>query len=197
MSIHKLEFLDKFGSDAHKAAIPDKVDHMVKSIPEFVDNPYKHGYDSLAHSHLVKGEHLSHLVKHGDHQIRSLAAGNPNIKGDHLDHLIHHGQHHEIIQLLHKKNPHITGDHLHALLDKKDNAGRGAIGAIAYSHHHMMDDSHWKKIATHSRDVTINAVNSMKMPMKHLLTAAVDHPDEYVRDRAKLQHFERAAKGEK
>lgn len=198
MSIHKLEFLDQFGSDKHKAAIPGKVDHMVKSIPRDAD-VYKHDTDSLITSKLVSGDHLSHLLHHPNKSISDHAAGNPNISGEHLDHIVKHGSDGQISSIIHMKNPHLTSDHIHAILDRPvDYRGHHPASVIAYKIPQKLDDHAWGKIATHpDRNMTVNSVNSGKMPMNHLLTAAVDHHDEHTRMMATSQHFARTAKGEK
>lgn len=194
MSIHKLEFLDQFGSDKHKASIPAKVEHMVKSIPPDAD-VYKHNTDSLITSKLVTGDHLSHLLHHPNKSISDHAAGNPNIKGEHLDHMVKHGSDGQISSIIHMKNPHLTPEHVHTILDRPvDFRGYHPAAVIAYKIPHKLDDHAWGKVADHpDRNMTRNAVNSRDMPMKHLLTVATEHPDDHTRMMAREQHFERHA----
>lgn len=199
-AINKLDFLNKYGTDKHRAGIPAKVSHLVGNLPERKDH-FGDERDEIARSSLVKGEHLDRMVHHPDQDIRQEATHNPNLQPHHIDHILKNGSNREVQKLVDSHNPNakkLTAEHLHAAIDRPMGEKRGAGDHPAWlmGYRKDLNDSHWNKIATHpSSTVTYNAIHSDNMPMKHLLTTAIDHPDMSVRITARDKRRENIQKG--
>ena len=176
----KLQFLDKYGSENHKAAIPGKIDHemsKVKSEGHLTDDDEIHGF-ILAQSPLVSGRHLDKLVDAPSSYVREGASMNPNLQSHHIDKIIANDESgNSTNHIIRNKNIKMTGRQLHAAIDHKGYSSPPSwIGERASE----LNDSHWDKLARHSNErASLASLN--KMPVKHLQTAAKHSPHKMIR----------------
>lgn len=202
---NKLEFMSKYGTDKHREGLDAKVDHIVKNLPEHnvdetEEDSFKDSRLDFAYSKLIKGHHLDHLIKHPDPVVRKSAAGHPSIEHHHVEHLMANGDHEVYHSLIHNRHVKLSPDHIHKILDYTPPGGirYHPAATIAYRHSLGMvklNDEHWDKIARNPANIAINSIQHM--PMKHLLTTALEHPDTQVQGMAMRERRNRIAAGEK
>jgi hypothetical protein len=194
-AMSKLQFLGKYGSEKHKAAIPAKIDHEMSKVKTDVDHMTDdeeiHGF-TMAQSPLVKGKHLDKLVSTNSSYIREGASMNPNLQPHHVDAIIAHDKSgNSTNHIIRNKNVKMNSDQLHKAIDHPGDSHPASWISDRVAD---LNDSHWDKLARHNQQGAALTTLS-HMPKKHLKTAAEHNPNKMVRNLAQAHYEDRESKG--